>query len=133
MNSITVIGNAGKPVELKYTAAGLAMGTFTLATTSGKDDKKQTVWHNITVFGQLAEHVASSIEKGSHVIVVGKLVISSYEDKKTGEKKWTTKILADEVGLSCRFRPVLADKTEQTMKQVAQAFGTPKFLTEEPF
>ncbi len=131
MNNITIVGNAGKPIELKYTASGLAQGSFTVATTSGKDEKKVTVWHNVTVFGQMAEHAASSIEKGSRVFVIGKLDISSYEDKKTGEKKWTTKILADELGLTVRFNAVFADKTEQTMKQVSQKFGAVPFLGDE--
>jgi hypothetical protein len=65
------------------------------------------------------------------VFVIGKLDISSYEDKKTGEKKWTTKILADELGLTVRFNAVFADKTEQTMKQVTQKFGAVPFLGDE--
>ena len=133
MNTITIVGNAGKPIELKYSASGMAQGSFSVATTSGKDEKKVTVWHNVTVFGQMAEYAASSIEKGSRVIVTGKLDISSYDDKKTGEKKWTTKILADEVGLTMRFNAVFADKTNQTMKEVTQKFGAPSFLEEESF
>ena len=132
MNNITIVGNAGKPIELKYGQSGLAQGTFSVATTSGKDDKKVTVWHNVTVFGQMAEHAASSIEKGSRVIVVGKLDISSYENKE-GVKVWTTKILADEIGLTMRFNNVFVDKSEQVLKQVTQKFGAPSFLEEESF
>ena len=132
MNTITIVGNAGKPIELKYGQSGLAQGTFSVATTSGKDEKKVTVWHNVTVFGQMAEHAASSIEKGSRVIVVGKLDISSYENKE-GVKVWTTKILADEIGLTMRFNNVFVDKTEQVLKQVTQKFGAPSFLEEESF
>jgi single-strand DNA-binding protein len=131
MNTITITGNAGKPVELTYAKSGMAVGNFTVATTSGKDEKKVTTWHNVTVFGEYAEHAAATIEKGSNVIVVGKLDISSYE--KDGVKKYTTKILADEVGLLCRWNPVVADKTNDTLGKVAQAFGTPKFLEDEPF
>lgn len=129
MNNITIIGNAGKPIELKYSPSGVAVGNFTVATTSGKDDKKQTTWHNVTVFGQMAEHAAASIEKGSRVIVMGKLDISSYD--KDGTKVWTTKILADEVGLTMRFNAVFADKTEQNMKQVTQKLGGLPFLGDE--
>lgn len=132
MNTITIVGNAGKPIELKYGQSGLAQGTFSVATTSGKDEKKVTVWHNVTVFGQMAEYAASSIEKGSRVIVVGKLDISSYENKE-GVKVWTTKILADEIGLTMRFNNVFVDKSEQVLKQVTQKFGAPSFLEEESF
>lgn len=129
MNNITIVGNAGKPVELKFSQSGMAVGTFTVATTSGKDDKKVTVWHNVTVFGQMAEYTASSLEKGSRVIVVGKLDISSYE--KDGQKKYTTKILADEIGLTCRFNPVMADKTVQVVANVKKDFGNIGFLEQE--
>lgn len=129
MNNITIVGNAGKPVELKFSQGGVAIGTFTVATTSGKDDKRVTVWHNVTVFGQMAEFVAGSVEKGSRVIVVGKLDISSYE--KDGQKKFTTKILADEVGLTCRFNAVLVDKTPQVLNKVEADFGKIGFLQEE--
>ena len=129
MNNITIVGNAGKPVELTFSQGGMAVGTFTVATTSGKDDKKVTVWHNVTVFGQMAEFVAGSVEKGSRVIVVGKLDISSYE--KDGQKKFTTKILADEVGLTCRFNAILVDKTPQVLNKVEADFGKIGFLQEE--
>jgi single-strand DNA-binding protein len=129
MNTITIVGNVGKPVELKFSQGGMAVGTFTVATTSGKDDKKVTVWHNVTVFGQMAEYTASSLEKGSRVIVVGKLDISSYE--KDGQKKYTTKILADEIGLTCRFNPVMADKTVQVVANVKKDFGNIGFLEQE--
>jgi single-strand DNA-binding protein len=132
MNTITIVGNAGKPIELKFSQSGLAQGTFSVATTSGKDEKKVTVWHNVTVFGQMAEHAAASIEKGSRVMVVGKLDISSYENK-DGVKVWTTKILADEIGLTMRFNTVFVDKSEQVLKQVTQKFGAPSILEEESF
>ena len=129
MNTITIVGNVGKPVELKFSQGGMAVGTFTVATTSGKDDKKVTVWHNVTVFGQMAEYTASSLEKGSRVIVVGKLDICSYE--KDGQKKYTTKILADEIGLTCRFNPVMQDKTTQVVANVKKDFGNIGFLEQE--
>ena len=131
MNNITIIGNAGKPIELKYSAGGVAVGNFTVATTSGKDDKKQTTWHNVTVFGDMAETAATSIEKGSRVIVVGKLDISSYE--KDGNKVWTTKILADEIGLTMRFNAVFADKTERNLAIVTEKFGAVPFLGNDSF
>ena len=129
MNNITIVGNAGKPVELKFSQSGMAVGTFTVATTSGKDDKKVTVWHTVTVFGQMAEYAAASIEKGSRVIVAGKLDISTYE--KDGQKKTSSKILADEIGLTCRFNPVMADKTVQVVAKAQNDFGKIGFLQEE--
>ena len=79
----------------------------------------------------MAETAATSIEKGSRVIVVGKLDISSYE--KDGNKVWTTKILADEIGLTMRFNAVFADKTERNLALVTEKFGAVPFLGNDSF
>ena len=118
----------GQTHLLKFQQQTLVLGTETV-TYVLIIDKKVTVWHNVTVFGQMAEYTASSLEKGSRVIVVGKLDISSYE--KDGQKKYTTKILADEIGLTCRFNPVMQDKTTQVVANVKKDFGNIGFLEQE--
>ena len=118
----------GQTHLLKFQQQTLVLGTETV-TYVLIIDKKVTVWHNVTVFGQMAEYTASSLEKGSRVIVVGKLDISSYE--KDGQKKYTTKSLADEIGLTCRFNPVMQDKTTQVVANVKKDFGNIGFLEQE--
>ena len=49
-NHITVSGKVGQDPELRYTPGGMAVLTFSIADTYGKDEKKKTTWHNITVF-----------------------------------------------------------------------------------
>ena len=87
MNSITIIGKVGQDPELRATANGKMICTFSVATTSGKDDKKKTVWHNVTAFGDMAEHAAESIRKGSNVIAVGKFDVDEYETKQAEKRK----------------------------------------------
>ena len=70
MNNTTIIGNIGKPPELRYTPSKMAVAEFSVATTRGKDDKKQTTWHTITAFGKTAENAAASLQKGNRVIVI---------------------------------------------------------------
>ena len=102
MNTITITGNAGKPVELTFSKGGMAIGNFTVATTSGKDEKKVTTWHNVTVFGDLAENTAGSVVKGTRVVIEGRLTEDKYTNK-DGVEVSKMKVLADDVSISVRF------------------------------
>jgi single-strand DNA-binding protein len=105
MNNITLVGRVGRDPEMKFSQNGLPIVNFSIATEYGKDEKKKTTWHNIVVFDKLAENVASSVTKGSRVIVAGRIEISEYETK-DGEKKKKTELIADAVGLELRYEPV---------------------------
>jgi single-strand DNA-binding protein len=117
MNTITVVGNVGRDPEIRYTASNMAVLKFSVADTRGKDDKKQTSWHNIVCFGEQAEAVANSIGKGKRVMVVGRLQVDSYE-KKDGSKGTKVEIVADEVGVSVRFAA-----GDSPVKKLASDFG----------
>lgn len=116
MNNITVTGNIGRSPELQFTPQNMAVLKFSVADTRGKDDKKHTSWHNVVVFGEQAQAVADKLDKGSRVIVTGRLQIDSYE-KKDGTKGTRIEIVADEVGLSLRY-PATGG-----IKNVAQQFN----------
>lgn len=133
-NHITVTGKIGQDPELRYTPGGMAVLTFSIADTYGKDDKKKTTWHNITVFNKLAENTANSVGKGSTVIVVGRYEQEEFT-KKDGTKGKAVKIIADEVGLSCRWNSWVADQTERVMAQVGQVFPDARQIqvAEDPF
>lgn len=120
-NHITVTGKVGQEPELRFTPGGMAVLTFTVADNYGKDDKKKTTWHNITVFGQLAENVANSIAKGVDVVIDGRFEQDEYT-KKDGTKGKSIKIIANEVGVSCRWNAWVKDQTEKVMAQVGQVF-----------
>jgi len=102
MNTITVIGNVGRDPELKYSASGTAVTKFSVADTTGKDDTKKTVWHDVIVFKEQAEHVAASVVKGTRVVVTGRLDKSEYTGK-DGVKKQRVEIIADDVSVSLRW------------------------------
>lgn len=131
MNNTTIIGNIGKPPELRYTNSKMAVAEFSVATTRGKDDKKQTTWHTITAFGKTAENAAASLQKGNRVIVIGRIDITTSE--KDGQKKTYTKIVADNIGLDLTYDAAYVDKSADTMKQVANKFGGDLFDEEEAF
>lgn len=129
-NQITVTGKVGQEPELRYSAGGMAILTFSIADTYGKDDKKKTTWHNITVFSKLAENVANTISKGSTVIVVGRYEQDEFT-KKDGTKGKSLKLIADEVGASCRWNAWVQDNTEQTMGKIGQVFPSVTSVTED--
>lgn len=102
MNQITVTGNVGQDPKLTYTSSGMAICKFSVGDTTGKDDKKKTVWHDITVFNEQAENVAAAVTVGARVIVVGRLSKDTYEAK-DGTKRVSVEVIADEVGTSHRW------------------------------
>jgi single-strand DNA-binding protein len=132
-NHITIIGNVqGSEPELKYTSGGMAILTFSVVDNHGKDEKKKTMWHNVTVFSKLAENVANTVTKGSTVIISGRYEQDEFT-KKDGTKGKSIKLIADEVGVSCRWNSWVADQTEATMKQIGQVFPTASQVSEDEF
>jgi single-strand DNA-binding protein len=131
-NQITVNGKVGQEPELRYSQGGMAILTFSVADTYGKDDKKKTTWHNITVFSKLAENVANTITKGSTVIIVGRYEQDEFT-KKDGTKGKSLKLIADEVGVSCRWNAWVQDNSEQTMAKIGQVFPSVSQVSEDEF
>lgn len=121
MNNITIHGNVGQEPELKYTPSQMAVIQFTIADTYGKDDKKKTTWHNITAFGKLAENIAASISKGDSVIVTGRMEQEEFT-KKDGTKGKSTRVIAEEVGVSLRWTAWVKDQSEKVMAQIGKVF-----------
>jgi single-strand DNA-binding protein len=104
VNKVILIGNLGKDPEVKYTQAGMPVAKFTLATNDRFKDKEgqwqdRTEWHNITAFQRLAEIVGEYLKKGGKCYIEGSLRTSSWDDKETGQKKYKTEIIANDLVL----------------------------------
>ena len=123
MNTITVIGNVGRDPELRYANSGTAVLKFSIADNYGRDDNKKTSWHNVTVFGEMAENVGAVLSKGQRVIVIGRNEESEYTTRQ-GETKKKWQIIADDVALSLRWASGMTDLPSPT---------SPKELPEDPF
>lgn len=135
MNNITIHGTVGQEPELRFSASNNAVLTFSVADNYGKDDKKKTTWHNVIVFGKVAENVANSIAKGTTVLITGRYEQEEFT-KKDGTKGKTTKLIADEVGVSCRWNAWVRDQTSDTVSQtgmVGKPMPSSNFTDEEPF
>jgi single-strand DNA-binding protein len=104
VNKVTLIGNLGKDPEVKYTPSGMAIARFTLATNDRFKDKEgnwqdKTEWHNLVAFQRTAEIVGEYLKKGRTVYVEGKLQTSSWDDKESGQKKYRTEIIVNDLVL----------------------------------
>lgn len=99
---IAIRGNLTAPVEIRYTQGGKAVGNVTVAVNRGKDDNKQTDFHRVTLWESLAEN-AAQLEKGTAVIVIGRLESRPFEDRE-GNKRTAWEITADAFGPDLRFQ-----------------------------
>jgi len=93
MNRVTLIGHLGKDPELRYTQAGKAVASFSLATSeqwtdAGGQKQERTEWHQVQVWDRLAEACAKSIAKGSLVYVDGTLKSREYEKDGIKRRVW---------------------------------------------
>ena len=102
VNKAILIGNLGKDPELKFLPSGQPVANFPIATSekwkdkSTGETKEQTEWHNIIMFGKLAEIAGQYLKKGSSVFVEGRLQTRKWQDK-NGQDRYTTEIIANEM------------------------------------
>ncbi|MGH9496533.1 MAG: single-stranded DNA-binding protein [Candidatus Sulfotelmatobacter sp.] len=104
VNRVTLVGNLGKDPELKYTPQGTAVAKFSVATGDRFKDKDgnwqdRTEWHNVTVWGRTAEIANEYLKKGRQVYIEGSLRTHSWDDKQTGQKKYMTEVVVNELVL----------------------------------
>jgi single-strand DNA-binding protein len=104
VNKVILIGNLGKDPEVKYTPSGMAVANFTLATNERFKDKEgnwqdRTEWHSLVAFQRTAEIVGEYLKKGRSVYIEGKLQTRSWDDKESGQKKYRTEILVNDLVL----------------------------------
>lgn len=103
VNKAILVGNLGRDSELRYTAGGAAVATFSMATTetwNDKDGKRQerTEWHRCVLWGKQAESLNEYLVKGKQVYVEGRLQTRKWQDK-DGNDKYTTEVRVDRVTL----------------------------------
>src|ERR1700691_877521 len=102
INKAMVFGNLTRDPELRAMPSGMNVASFSVATNrvfKDRDGKnqEQTDFHNVVVFGRQADTVSQYLKKGSSVFVEGRMQTRSWDDKKTGEKKYRTEVVADRV------------------------------------
>ncbi len=101
LNKVMLIGNLGKDPEVRYTASGTAVASFSLATSERFKSKsgeweERTEWHNVTLWGRLAEIAGEYLAKGKTVYIEGRLQTRKWQDR-DGRDRYTTEVVADKM------------------------------------
>ena len=135
---VTVVGNLTADPELRFTNSGVALATFTIASTPRTFDRASNEWKDgealflrASVWREFAEHVASSLTKGSRVIATGRLKQRSYETKE-GEKRSTIELEVEEIGPSLRYATAQVSRS-QSRGAVAGGAGAGAAAMAEPW
>lgn len=101
LNRVMLLGRVGKDPEVRYTASGKAVATFTLATSQrwrdqDGNDQERTEWHRIVAWGRLGEICGEYLGKGKQVYIEGRIQSRDWEDQ-DGNKRTTFEIIANDL------------------------------------
>lgn len=117
---ITVVGNLTGDPELRFTASGAAVASFTIASTPRNFDRQTNEWKDgdalfmrCSIWREAAENVAESLTKGMRVVAQGRLVQRSYETRE-GEKRTVVELQVDEVGPSLRYASAKVSRNQRS-------------------
>ena len=117
---ITVVGNLTDDPELRFTPSGAAVAKFRIASTPRTMDRQSGEWKDgeplflaCNIWRDAAEHVAESLQRGSRVIVQGRLRQRSYETRE-GEKRTVYELEVDEIGPSLRYATAKVQKMSRS-------------------
>jgi single-strand DNA-binding protein len=117
-NNVTIVGNLTREPELRFTNGGRAVASFGVACSRryqvNGEWQEQTSFFNVVAWGQLGENAAQSLNKGSRIIVSGRLEQRQYEAKDGGGQRSIVEIVADELGPSLRWATAQIERTART-------------------
>ena len=117
-NSITLVGNVTRDPELRFTNSGQPTASFGLAENRRWQNRQTQEWEeqvsffDIVCWREMAENVSESIQKGSRVVVTGRLEQRSWETS-DGDKRSKIEVVADEVGPSLRWATAQITRNER--------------------
>ena len=99
VNKVIIVGNVGRDPEVRFTKAGTAVATFSVATSERFKDRdgqpqERTEWHRVVAWAQLADICGKYLRKGKQVYIEGRLQTRDWEDK-DGHKRYTTEVVAN--------------------------------------
>lgn len=102
LNKVMVIGRLGTEPELRHTQQGVPITTFRMAIgrqwrDSEGHQRDETEWFTIVAWNRLAEICRDHLQRGSRVYIEGRLQNRSWDDAQTGEKRYRTEIVANDM------------------------------------
>ena len=142
-NSVTLVGNLTKDPELRYTTGGRGVASFGLAVNRryqmNGEWQEETSFFNDVAWGDLGENASASLNKGSRIVVTGRLQQREYETRE-GEKRTVVEVIADDLGPSLRWAQAQVERISRDSADAGGGGGggaprspDPVYGDEEPF
>ena len=103
VNKVILVGNLGRDPEVRYTPDGSAICNISIATTSQWKDRntgerrEDTEWHRVVFYNRLAEIAGEYLRKGRSVYIEGRLKTRKWQDKETGQDRYSADIVAEQM------------------------------------
>ena len=121
LNKVFLLGNLTRVPELRYTPGGAAVCEFGLAVNrkyvSNNQEKDETCFVNIVVWGKQGESCQRYLEKGSLAMIEGRLQYDQWDDRETGKKRSTLRVVAERVQFVGSTRQGQSDGNYQAPQQ----------------
>lgn len=100
-NKVQLVGNLGNTPEIITLESGKKLAKFSMATNetyrnNNGEKVTDTQWHNIVAWNKTAEIIENYLDKGSEVMIEGKLTTRSWDDKE-GNKRYITEVVCNEL------------------------------------
>ena len=137
INKVILIGNVGADPEVRYLDGGVAVARFSLATTEVYNNKngeqvRQTEWHNIVLWRNLAQIAEKYVKKGMLLYIEGRLRSRNWEDQ-NGNKRYITEIYGDNMQMLTRKQDMPERPAETPAPQAPAAVSMPDDSDDLPF
>ena len=132
VNKVIIIGNIGQDPETRALPSGATVTNISIATSESWKDKntgqqqERTEWHRVVMFNKIAEIAAQYLKKGSKVYIEGSLRTRKWQDKDSGQDRYSTEIVAKEM----QFLDSKADS--QPAQQQAPQQSAPQQAPQQP-
>lgn len=129
LNKVILMGNLGKDPETRTLETGVVMTRFSLATSERFKNKQtgeknsHTEWHNIVLWRSLAEVADKYLKKGDKILIEGRIRTRSWEDKESGQTRYSTEILGDQMQM-------ISTKKNEKSPQPSQENDSESFVQE---
>ena len=98
INTVNLVGRAGREPDVKYFESGSIVANFTLAVNRRTRDEEPD-WFNLEIWGKQAQIAADYVKKGSLIGITGSFKVDSWKDKSTGEDRYKPVIRVDRLNL----------------------------------
>ncbi len=138
LNKCMIIGNLGKDPEMRYTPSGSPVTSFSVAVSRRRksadgEQQEETEWFSVTCWDKLAEIANQYLSKGKPVYIEGRLRTRSWDDQQTGEKKYRTELIANELQMLGQRGDSFGDEGPSRPAATAASSGDNEEFDNMPF